>query len=192
MAWDASAILVSALSPPVLAASRTQWRRWSSSRPRATPSRALVSAETWVKMSIGGRLRFALTTCEVERTDQHVVLYAPVGAPGQGRDGLRDGPQSTFLRLENFADTCSPTVWAGADCLFVHRFGDRGRPGGGLRTAPLDPGLTSTSRSPGRRPRSVGIRQTSPWTSWSTAMVPSPTRMRTSSSGLSCKPVHRR
>ncbi len=77
-----------------------------------------------MRSMIGGRLRFALATCEVERTDHHVVLYAPVGAPGHDRDGARDGPRGTLLRLDNFADTCSPTVWTGADCLFVHRFGD--------------------------------------------------------------------
>ncbi|HEY5787322.1 MAG TPA: DUF402 domain-containing protein [Microlunatus sp.] len=26
--------------------------------------------------------------------------------------------------MENFADTFSPMVWAGADCLFVHHFGE--------------------------------------------------------------------
>lgn len=82
------------------------------------------SRHATVRSMIGGRLRFALATHEVERTDHHVVLYAPVGAPGRDREGLRDGPRGTFLRLENFADTCSSTAWVGADCLFVHRFGD--------------------------------------------------------------------
>lgn len=82
------------------------------------------SRNATVRSIVDGRVRFALATCEVERTEQHVVLYAPVGAPGQDRDGVRDGPRGSFLRSENFASTWSPTAWSGADCLFVHRFGD--------------------------------------------------------------------
>ena len=63
---------------------------------------------------LDGRIRFALAAFEVERTDHHVVLYAPVGAPGRDRDGLRDGPRGSFLRPENFEATWSPVEGRGA------------------------------------------------------------------------------
>jgi Protein of unknown function (DUF402) len=89
-------------------------KRLASQPPRSVTVRSLIR----------GQLRFALGAYEIEHTDKHVVLYVPVGAAGYDRDGIRDGPRGTFLRLDHFARTFSPTSWTGADCLFVHRFGD--------------------------------------------------------------------
>ena len=45
-------LLASASGPPACAASSTQWAMCSSSRPSATAWSALVTAETWVRMSM--------------------------------------------------------------------------------------------------------------------------------------------
>ena len=52
MAAEASVILSSASVPPTRTASLTQCRRCSSSSESATVSRARVTADTWVKMSM--------------------------------------------------------------------------------------------------------------------------------------------
>lgn len=52
IAFVASATFASTSSPPLTAASATQWRRCSSSSWRAKDCRALVEAETWVSMSM--------------------------------------------------------------------------------------------------------------------------------------------
>jgi hypothetical protein len=51
IAQEASVIFVSATSPPPSITSLMQSRRWSSSKERATRSRALVTAEIWVRAS---------------------------------------------------------------------------------------------------------------------------------------------
>ena len=52
IAFVASSTFASISSPPLTAASATQWRRCSSSSWRAKDCRALVEAETWVSMSM--------------------------------------------------------------------------------------------------------------------------------------------
>ena len=106
-----------------------EWLQWLSrftesvtadeGRSESRPPRSVT-----MRTLIRGRLRFAMGPYEVEHTDDHVGLYVPVGAAGYDRDGIRDGPRSTFLRPDNFARTFSPIQWTGASCLFVHRFGD--------------------------------------------------------------------
>src|ERR1700722_15589345 len=52
IASEASRTFSAAVSPPWATASATQCSRWSSSRPSATDCSALLTADTWVRMSM--------------------------------------------------------------------------------------------------------------------------------------------
>ncbi|GAB3752516.1 hypothetical protein GCM10028864_30030 [Microlunatus parietis] len=71
-----------------------------------------------------GRLKFALAAFELERTDDHVVLYVPVGAPGFNRRGERAGPRGAFLLPDRWEPGLHPRPWRHQDVVMVHRFAD--------------------------------------------------------------------
>lgn len=71
-----------------------------------------------------GRLKLALAAFELDRTDDHVVLYLPVGAPGFNRRGERGGPRGGFLLPDRWEPGLYPRPWQNQDVVMVHRFAD--------------------------------------------------------------------
>jgi len=71
-----------------------------------------------------GRLRTALAMFQLERTEEHVVLAAPVGSPGFSRRGVTGGPRGSFLLPGQWEPGLHPRPWRHRDVVMVHRFVD--------------------------------------------------------------------
>lgn len=70
------------------------------------------------------RLKLALSAFELERSDDHVVLYLPVGSPGFNRRGKQAGPRGGFLLPDTWEPGLHPRPWRHQDVVMVHRFAD--------------------------------------------------------------------
>jgi hypothetical protein len=148
MASEASLIFASPSEPPSRAASATQCLRWSSSRPRATPCRAEVRAEIWVRMSmvllfLDHAVDAAGLALDSLQPGQVTLLVADVAVMGAGRLGRAGVVGARLVGACVVAGHGVPRfreVSVVADVERVPLLGGPGRAGGTMASARRSPG----------------------------------------------------